>query len=216
MNDIYSSSAKRRIEEHEQRRLSIMKAAEAQFFAKGYDSVTMGGIARETRLSTGTLYLYFKSKDDLYFAIVMEGARLLNDAMDRAEAGTDTGYGKVIAIGKAFYQFYIDHPEYCEAFLFAGVVWQKAGAQILSDGLALSLRHNFELLHRSILLGMKDGSIRPDVDALKSTVLLVQSLQSIMTLPPGLKTMLVSGGTSHEELVMWAIDTLGKTIMKGD
>jgi hypothetical protein len=140
----------------------------------------------------------------------------MSDAMDRAEASADTGYDKVLAIGKAFYQFYIDYPEYCEAFLFAGVVWQKADTQALSEGLARSLRHNFELLHRSIILGIQDGSVRQDVDALKSTVLLVQSLQSIITLPSGMKKMLGSGGISHEELVMWAIDNLGMTIKKGD
>ena len=53
-----------------ERKDQIMNAAEEVFSKKGLDNARMDDIAEETKLSKGTLYLYFKSKDDLIIAIV--------------------------------------------------------------------------------------------------------------------------------------------------
>ena len=54
----------------EERKDQIMNAAEDVFTKKGLDDARMEDIAEETGLSKGTLYLYFKSKDDLIAAIL--------------------------------------------------------------------------------------------------------------------------------------------------
>jgi AcrR family transcriptional regulator len=54
----------------EERKDQIMNAAEEVFTQKGLDNARMDDIAEETGLSKGTLYLYFKSKDDLIAAIL--------------------------------------------------------------------------------------------------------------------------------------------------
>jgi len=54
----------------EERKGQILNAAEEVFTSKGFDEARMDDIAEETGLSKGTLYLYFKSKDDLIFAIL--------------------------------------------------------------------------------------------------------------------------------------------------
>jgi AcrR family transcriptional regulator len=54
----------------EERKDQIMTAAEEVFTHKGFDEARMDDIAEETGLSKGTLYLYFKSKDDLIIAIL--------------------------------------------------------------------------------------------------------------------------------------------------
>lgn len=54
----------------EERTHQILNAAEDVFTQKGFDDARMDDIARETGLSKGTLYLYFKSKDDLIIAIL--------------------------------------------------------------------------------------------------------------------------------------------------
>lgn len=47
-----------------------MTAAERVFSRKGFDQARMDDIAVETGLSKGTLYLYFKSKDELIIKIL--------------------------------------------------------------------------------------------------------------------------------------------------
>ena len=54
----------------EERKHQIMNAAEEVFSQKGFSDARMDDIAEETGLSKGTLYLYYKSKDDLIIAIL--------------------------------------------------------------------------------------------------------------------------------------------------
>jgi AcrR family transcriptional regulator len=54
----------------DERRSQILTAAEGVFTKKGFDEARMDDIAGKTGLSKGTLYLYFKSKDDLIMAIL--------------------------------------------------------------------------------------------------------------------------------------------------
>ena len=54
----------------DERKDQIMNAAEEVFAQKGFSDARMDDIAEETGLSKGTLYLYYKSKDDLIIAIL--------------------------------------------------------------------------------------------------------------------------------------------------
>ena len=54
----------------EERKDQIMNAAEEVFSQKGFSDARMDDIAEGTGLSKGTLYLYYKSKDDLIIAIL--------------------------------------------------------------------------------------------------------------------------------------------------
>jgi len=54
----------------DERTTQIINAAEDVFTKKGFDEARMDDIAEETGLSKGTLYNYFKSKDDLIIAIL--------------------------------------------------------------------------------------------------------------------------------------------------
>jgi len=49
-----------------------MAAAKKVFSSKGFTGATMEDIAREAELSSGTIYLYFSSKDELYAGINVE------------------------------------------------------------------------------------------------------------------------------------------------
>ncbi|MBN1932731.1 MAG: TetR/AcrR family transcriptional regulator [Desulfobacterales bacterium] len=59
----------RKEREKERRRHQIMVAAKRVFSGKGFNKTTIEDIAREAELSPGTLYLYFKNKDDLYASL---------------------------------------------------------------------------------------------------------------------------------------------------
>ena len=58
--------AERKEREKEQRRKAILDAAEKVFFEKGLKYSTMDDVAEEAELSKGTLYLYFKNKEELF------------------------------------------------------------------------------------------------------------------------------------------------------
>jgi AcrR family transcriptional regulator len=64
-------SEHRREREKEQRRNAILRAARKEFFEKGFRSVTVDSIARRAELSKGAIYLYFKSKEEIYAQILL-------------------------------------------------------------------------------------------------------------------------------------------------
>ena len=59
----------RKEREKERRRQQIIVAAKRVFSEKGFTKATMEDIAKEAELSPGTLYLYFKNKEELYASL---------------------------------------------------------------------------------------------------------------------------------------------------
>jgi len=57
------------------KRRQIIDGACRVFLEHGFDAASMGAIAREAGVSKGTLYVYFKSKEDLFEAIIEEQRR---------------------------------------------------------------------------------------------------------------------------------------------
>lgn len=52
------------------KRDQILAGAWQEFMAKGFDAATMNGICRAAGVSKGTLYVYFRDKEDLFVALV--------------------------------------------------------------------------------------------------------------------------------------------------
>src|ERR1700677_5249841 len=57
-------------DEESAKRRQIIDGARAVFLAKGFDAASMNDIARAAAVSKGTLYVYFKHKEELFEAIV--------------------------------------------------------------------------------------------------------------------------------------------------
>ena len=68
----------RKERERERRRQQIIVAAKRVFSAKGINKATMEDIAKEAELSPGTIYLYFKNKDELYASLSLRILQYLN------------------------------------------------------------------------------------------------------------------------------------------
>ena len=56
--------------DNDKRRLKILRAATAVIIRQGYDKTTMSDIAEEAGVSRGTVYLYFKGKEELFEALL--------------------------------------------------------------------------------------------------------------------------------------------------
>lgn len=106
----------RREREKEQRRNDILKAAEKLFLSRGYDDVSMNDIAGEVELSKATLYLYFDNKEELFFAIVRRGTRILNSMIKKAVNNAKTGIDKVLAFRMAYHEFNRDNLDYIRIY----------------------------------------------------------------------------------------------------
>jgi len=88
-----------------ERRAQIIQAALACFTRKGYNNTTMDDIVAESGLSKGSLYWYFKSKDDLFAAAFLSS---ITNFGQEAIAGLDqfaTASGKLRALAQAMVGF---------------------------------------------------------------------------------------------------------------
>ena len=63
------------------RREKILEVAIAEFAANGYNGTNINVITRKAGISTGAMYSYFASKEDLFLTIVDMGYKLLEDAI---------------------------------------------------------------------------------------------------------------------------------------
>jgi len=75
---IQMEKTSRREREFWAHREEILLAAQKVFAAKGFFPTTMSDIARKAEFGTGTLYKYFKSKEELYFTLVDEKVEEIN------------------------------------------------------------------------------------------------------------------------------------------
>lgn len=100
------------LERKQARRRKLLNVAIRLFGRKGYHATTVPMIVRASGISTGTFYLYFRDKEDIFAAALGElGERIsaaLNNAM--AAAGPDVLSHMQTAV-KALVQFLADHPQ---------------------------------------------------------------------------------------------------------
>ncbi len=166
-------TAERREREKEYRKQMIIEAAEKVIFTKGYEKATMDDVAAEAELSKGTLYLYFKSKEEVYLALVLKGMKLLREMFAEAVAKEPNGLCKVRAIGETYIRFNREYPNYYHALMF----YQGLEVNLESEA-AMELKTFHEskdamkLFTSVIEEGLKDGSIRKNVDSEKTALLL--------------------------------------------
>ena len=97
----------RKQRERERRRQQIIVAAKRVFSEKGYSKSTMEDIAREAELSPGTLYLYFKNKDELYASLSLRILQYLNIRLEDVKKEKDVEpQKKIAAIKEALFDVY--------------------------------------------------------------------------------------------------------------
>lgn len=163
--------AERKEREKEQRKNDIVDAAERVFFEDGHESATMDDVAEEAELSKGTLYLYFKNKEDLYLAIHLRGNRIMHALFEKAVKDAKTGIEKTRAIGQAYVEFFNTYPNYFDAMLYfesRDIDFEdpdSVAAACIREGKA-----TLELLIESIVTGIQDKSIRADIDPVKTAI----------------------------------------------
>ena len=156
--------AERKEREKEQRRRDIIDAAERIFFSRGFENATMDEVAEMAELSKGTLYLYFRSKEDLQFAIFMRGSELLMSLMKKNMSGEYDGYSNLLKLAESFVAFSRDHNKYFDLFMhFESSKMNNLNIDQKQIGIYLKEQSPLALVTRQVSRGMEDGSLRRDL-----------------------------------------------------
>ncbi len=86
-----TSAQQRRAHDRQTRRRSIQSAARMVFAERGYAGSSIEQIARAAQLSVGAIYLYFRSKEDLYASLLEDALTILDVEFTHVCNSTDVG-----------------------------------------------------------------------------------------------------------------------------
>lgn len=160
-----------REQERATNRNAIISAAIKLFLKDGIDKTTVSQIADESMLSSMSVYRYFGTKQSIAVAVANH---LLQEYLEEhrrrcaeTEQPSETGHDAFARIIRAYVSTYEAHPEYVD-FL------QDMGSYSMREGLSYDLDYmQFGSIHvenidrparLALSRGMKDGSIRKDID----------------------------------------------------
>jgi AcrR family transcriptional regulator len=156
--------SERRREEKDRRRAEIVDAAEALYAEAGWDAITMDQVARRARLSRALLYVYFRDKADLHFALVERSLEALRERFVAARQGHAQGIDEVDAIGRAYLDFARDKPHYFDACARFQAHHTEGTGPEANELACMATGHRVhEVIVESLNRGVADGSIRGDL-----------------------------------------------------
>lgn len=165
--------AERKEREKEQKQNAIIDAAENVIFSKGLEEATMDEIAEVAEFSKGTIYLYFRNKEDLYFAIHARGIRLLHRMFETAIKNIEKGIDQVLAVGRAYYEFSKVHSDYYKAMVYYDCHPGKADSDLpFAAQCNIEGEQILKFLAIMIQKGIEDKTIRSDIDPIKTGIIL--------------------------------------------
>jgi TetR/AcrR family transcriptional regulator len=98
--------------EKENRKELILKAAETIMLANGLHGLSIDLIANETQLAKGTIYLYFKSKEEILSILTIKARNLLLKEFQKIGENDENPIEKLKSIVKMNYMFYKKNPLY--------------------------------------------------------------------------------------------------------
>ncbi|HEY3230998.1 MAG TPA: TetR/AcrR family transcriptional regulator [Roseiflexaceae bacterium] len=159
---VRTASRQRREQEKRELHAAILQAAGRLFTEQGYERFSLRQVAEMIGYSATTIYLYFKDKDDLLFAVVDEGFDRFGQQLAAAAASTDDPIARLQAIGRAYIDFGLQNPVHYQLMFM-----QRADFLIgHRPGEQQPRIDAFRVLQGTVLYGIDLGALRPgDVES---------------------------------------------------
>ena len=109
--------AERKEREKLVRREQILEAAYQLFHESGFSAATMDQIAERAELAKGTLYLYFKSKEEVYYALLDRGLEILIGLLEDKVNQRPPRDRILEELAATLSQFHKDYTDYIRLFM---------------------------------------------------------------------------------------------------
>jgi len=152
------------------RRSEILDAAKQVFLAHDFAAVTIDEIAEAAGFSRATIYLYFKSKQEVYTGVLLRDLDRMISGLTEALNRADTVRNNLYRMSTSYMNFFRIHPEYFTTLSFFFFPGRKESlpeeaAQTIENRLA----DGISAIEEAIRLGIERGEARP-VDARAATL----------------------------------------------
>jgi AcrR family transcriptional regulator len=165
----------RRLSQRDERRSSLLVAAQKVFSEKGYHAATVDDITRAAGVAKGTFYLYFQEKREIYYEVIRGFLQLLKD-IGRLAPGRDPDFLTALAgAGRELMRVFLENREL--------VRLAHRESMGLDPGLEAMVRGFYreaaEVHSQNIHVGMELGLFRP-VDPLLTAYAHVGMIERVL------------------------------------
>jgi AcrR family transcriptional regulator len=138
----------------------ILDHAQRMLLRDGFQNLNLDNLAEAVEYSKGTLYLHFKTKEDIGLAVVTRALKERADLFERAIQFQGRSRERVCAIGFACCHFAKVYPDYynVEMMLKSLSFWEKAD-EVRQHQYGMQGGRCFRALHRVVTDGFQAGDL---------------------------------------------------------
>ncbi|SEM29336.1 transcriptional regulator, TetR family [Syntrophus gentianae] len=159
------------------RRKQIIEAAIEVFGNNSFKEASISEIAQRAKIAEGTIYQYFKNKEDLFFSIPAEMIEEFWDELDLHLQGIHDSFNKM----SKFVWFYLYHfkmnPAYARSMMLEMRVSKNFSKSKTHDKVVWIYERVLEIIKE----GQEEGLIRKDVEGYAIREMLMGMLEARLT-----------------------------------
>jgi len=159
------------------KRAAILRSAVSVFARKGYFNSKVADIASEAGIADGTVYLYFKSKDEILHSIFDQAMEVFISEGRRQLATLERPEDKLRRIAEM-------HLERLGADRDLAVVFQielRGSVKFMQEFSAAGFADYLDIIRQTIDQGQKAGVFRSDIKPIVASKILYGSLDEMVT-----------------------------------
>lgn len=193
---------------------NILETAKKLFVEKGIEQTTMSDIAKTADYSKSTIYVYFKSKDDIFHHILFEHMSALKDGLKNCIDQNISMEDTYAAICATLIDCYNASPLFFESLLKRIEVSREAieAEPILGEIYLVGEEVN-NIIEEFILRGINEHKIRSDIKVLPTVFMMWASLcENIIMAEDKKEYIAMQMKLSKEEYLQYVFSTLLQSI----
>ncbi|MGD0229085.1 MAG: TetR/AcrR family transcriptional regulator [Syntrophorhabdales bacterium] len=159
------------------RRRQIIQAAIEVFGRSNFQDASICEIARKAGVADGTIYQYFKNKEDLFFSIPLERTKVFCRQLDLNLQGATGARDKIRKLTWYYLDFFKTNPDYARSLMLE----MRTSRAFMKSRTYKGLRKFSDRVLQILEEGQQEGAVRRDVDIYLSRQLLLGILEHIVT-----------------------------------
>lgn len=171
------------------RKQQILEASERVLIGCGMEKFTLDQVAEEANIAKGTIYKYYKGKDQILSELSVSALSKMQKAFEHAASKEDTAISKLQAICMASYQFNITNKNHSELIQYM----ERPEFNInMEDYLRVS--YSLQSFTDNIIReGIKTGEIKSEYDPQMTTYIVWASCIGVVQFAETKKNMMKEG-----------------------
>jgi AcrR family transcriptional regulator len=191
------------------RRNQILDAARTLLFSSGVDRISISRISKQSELGVGTIYFYYKNKEEIFVALQKEGVDLLYSKIFQIFQKNIGLEEKLVCIANAYLLFSREHKHYFDIinyFLSSPIVFFERD---LKNQIDMS-GHKILLIIQDIVAKGVQVGVFNEADPKKFSIMFWGTLHGLIHFKKLERTVLEN--KSHEKLFDYSVQKLIQSI----